>query len=89
MPGNDNEEDDEEVDSGTPFADGAEDLPEIVAAENHNTGGTANNSQNQNYRIYSHSGKYWHTPKDFELPREQMRLENSWRLWVEAYLATK
>ena len=32
------------------------------------------------YRTYSHSGRFWHTPKTFALP-PRMKLDTGWKIW--------
>jgi hypothetical protein len=32
------------------------------------------------YRTYSHSGRFWHTPKMFVLP-PRMKLDTGWKIW--------
>jgi hypothetical protein len=32
------------------------------------------------YRTYTHSGRFWHTPKTFALP-PRMKLDTGWKIW--------
>jgi hypothetical protein len=32
------------------------------------------------YQTYSHSGRFWHTPKTFALP-PRMKLDTGWKIW--------
>jgi hypothetical protein len=32
--------------------------------------------------LYTHGGRMWQTPKDFEFPKESRPFSNGWTLWL-------
>jgi hypothetical protein len=34
------------------------------------------------HRLYTHGGRMWQTPKDFEFPKESRPFSNGWTLWL-------
>ena len=60
------------------FADGDED----------EEGPTMQGQPQVKYRMYSHSGRYWHVPHNFSFPTG-VNLEAGWKLWIQGLPANE
>jgi hypothetical protein len=60
------------------FADGDED----------EEGPTMQGQPQVKYRMYSHSGRYWHVPHNFSFPTG-VNLEAEWKLWIQGLPANE